>query len=128
MAEAIEFYCELGLRVVEKSEDLAQLYMGGNRISLKRVDEGSSSLQAGGSAGVRARHIGFRVASRRDVDRTEEILRAQGRQIVLPSHDRPDSRTMFCCDPSGNQIEIYYDCIDEEVSRVQRAGSRAHAT
>ena len=110
MAEAIDFYTLLPeIRIVERSDELSQLYRGVNRISLKKVDPDSTSLQVDARSRVRARHIGFSVASAAEVDRIESILRIRGYRVISSVTERPDARTMFCCDPSGNQVEIYFD-------------------
>jgi catechol-2,3-dioxygenase len=110
MDSAVEFYVDvLGLDIIDRSDDLSQLYIGLNRISLKKVEHESTSLQADGYGRIRARHFGFCVGSPAEVDEIESRLRERNCRIVMGVSERPDARTMFCCDPNGNQIEIYYD-------------------
>jgi catechol-2,3-dioxygenase len=107
---AIEFYSAFpGVLVIERSDDLCQLYIGPNRISLKKVEPNSTSLQSDGRDRIRARHFGFAVASASEVDQIELLLRERGHDIIAGASERPDARAMFCCDPSGNQIEVYFD-------------------
>ncbi len=108
MKEAIAFYCGLlRLEIVSSSDDLTQLSIGRHRISLKAVAPTSESLQRGGSAGIRARHFGFRVRTREEVDAFAEIAAAKGHVLVAGPLTRAGERTVFCLDPSGNQVEVY---------------------
>ena len=110
MVAAIEFYSILpDVRIIQRSDDLSQLYTGPNRISLKRVEPDSTSLQSDGCNRVRARHFGFAVASAAEVERIGSILRERNYQLITEVTERLDAHAIFCCDPSGNQIEIYYD-------------------
>lgn len=114
MQRALDFYVGmLGLRVAEVGEDLSQLYVGLDRVSLKRVSPSSPSLQIDGTTALHARHFGFRVASRHIVDALEKRLRETDVMIVVPSEDRGSERTLLCCDPSGNQVEIFYEEGDQ---------------
>lgn len=110
MDKTVMFYVEIfGMQIVSKTDSLTQLYWGDHRISLKKTKLGSSSLQRDSSEGIRSRHIGFRVNSAKDVDLAAAQLLARGINIIYGPEERTDGRTMFCCDPSGNQVEVYYE-------------------
>lgn len=110
MEAAVHFYTEIfGLKVIYKSDSLTQLYFNNHRISLKKTKADSSSLQKDAFAGIRSRHFGFRVASPEEIDQINKQLQEKGFDIIAGPQDRADGRTLFCADPSGNQIEIYFE-------------------
>lgn len=110
MEAAVGFYTEIfGLKVISKSDPLTQLYFDNHRISLKKTKADSSSLQKDAFTGIRSRHFGFRVESREEIDRINKQLQEKGIDVIAGPQDRDDGRTLFCADPSGNQIEIYFE-------------------
>jgi catechol-2,3-dioxygenase len=106
---AVRFYeCLLNLTVFSRDGLLCQLGFDRHRISIRQTGADSPSLQRDAAAGMRARHFGFRLESRGDVDLCfARVLSCGGRTVSSPS-EREDGYTFFCCDPSGNQVEIYY--------------------
>jgi extradiol dioxygenase family protein len=113
LADAVRFYTEVfDLTVFGTGDELCQLGINGHRISIRKTAARSSSIQRDGTTGIRARHFGFRVASREDVDRCRARVVAAGGAIVTEPAERDDGYTCFCCDPSGNQVEIYYSIHD----------------
>lgn len=112
MDDSITFYREMfGLRVAVQIEGLTQLYLGENLISLKKTTNDSPSLQRDGWKGVRARHFGFRVRNEQELNALASNLKDRGIQFVPGSGSPHEGTSIFCVDPSGNQIEIYYELL-----------------
>ena len=109
MASGVRFYVDiLGLTVVSESDDLTQLTVGGDRISLKRVSLDSVSLQRAATE-IRARHFGFRIESIEALGSIARAVEYAGHYVVQEISERGDELTFFCLDPSGNQVELYYE-------------------
>lgn len=108
MEATVKFYIDvLGLRISEKSNDLTQLYSGIHLISLRRTRPESESIQRDSNNGIRSRHFGFRMESRADVDCVFSKLSTKGVKVLIGNAERPGVYSLFCADPSGNQVEIY---------------------
>ena len=106
---AVDFYTGvLGLVVHAQSAELCQLGFEEHRISLRRARPDSVSLQKDADAGIRSRHFGFEVALQEDLDTAAEDVIAHGGRVLLGPMEREDGRALFCLDPSGNQVEIYW--------------------
>jgi extradiol dioxygenase family protein len=95
--------------VVSRLDGLTNLRVADHRVSLRKVDATSTSLQRDADTRLRARHFGFAVATPHDVDVASQVLMDLGAKPVVGPADRYDGRTFVCCDPSGNQLEIYYE-------------------
>lgn len=107
--EAVQFYgAAFGARLISRSPQLATMDVAGQRLALRQVEPDSSSLQHGGDVRLRARHFGFGVATRAEVDAAAERLPALGARIVVEPSDRADGRSVVLCDRSGNQLEVYF--------------------
>lgn len=110
---AVRFYVDaFGLKVFKTEDLLCQLGHGSHRLSVKQTRSDSPSLQTDGVSGVRARHFGFRVGSRNDVHACRDKVVAAGGIIVAEPEEREDGCRFFCCDPSGNQVEVYYSVYE----------------
>jgi catechol-2,3-dioxygenase len=108
--ESIVFYEQLlGLELGAHDESGAHMYVGRSRISLRVTTRDSRSLQRDGRDEVRSRHFGLRVPRRSDVDELADALRQARIDAVSGPEDRADGRAVFFCDPSGNQIEVYFE-------------------
>lgn len=107
--EAVRFYsAAFGARLISRSPQLSTMDMAGQRLALRQVEPGSSSLQRGGDVRLRARHFGFGVATPAEVDAAAERLPALGARLVVEPSDRADGRSVVLCDQSGNQLEVYF--------------------
>jgi extradiol dioxygenase family protein len=109
--------------IASRFEGLTNLRVGSHRLSLRKVDTASTSLQTGAEDRLRARHWGFGVSVPREVDAASQVLLALGATSVLGPVDRDDGRTFVCCDPSGNQLEIYYERRQSYGKTVRSAAS-----
>jgi extradiol dioxygenase family protein len=108
--EAEQFYSSaFGARTVGREEALVVMDLAGQRLALREVASESISLQRGARDGLRARHFGFGVAARSEVDAAVASLTALGAELVVKPTDRSDGRSAMFCDASGNQIEVYYE-------------------
>lgn len=109
MPVAVSFYTHVfGLKVRSQSDDLCQLSFDTHRFSLRRTRASSASLQQNAESGIRSRHFGFEVPGREDVGKAAEEVMRHGGKIVVGPMEREDGSALFCVDPSGNQIEIYW--------------------
>jgi len=108
--KAVAFYTQLfGLKPTRVAEQYAHLYYGPHRISLLKTGPDSPSLQQGATEGKRSRHFGFHAGSPEEVDDLARRAAAMGATIVAGPEDSGDERRFFFVDPSGNQIEVYFE-------------------
>lgn len=111
--QTLHFYSTMfSLTVLARTSDLIHLDIAGAKVSLRQVAPGSTSLQSDGLLRIRARHFGFRLETPEAVDGCERALPDAGGQLVMGAQWTSDegggsTYCMFCCDPSGNQVEIY---------------------
>jgi catechol-2,3-dioxygenase len=111
LAATTRFYTSVFGLVVHSASDEEGLYQLGfrdHRISLRRVATDSVSLQRDADIGIRSRHFGFEVPSEEEVDSSRAQILAHGGRVVSGPIDREDGRALFCVDPSGNQVEVYW--------------------
>ena len=110
MGTAVSFYTELfGLNVTSIGDEYTHLYYGPHRVSLIKTTPCSPSIQTGGAERKRSRHFGFHVESADEADAFATKLVKMGVKIVSGPENRGKERTLFFVDPSGNQVEIYYE-------------------
>ncbi len=97
------FYTDaFGMRVVwEPDADNVYLTSGADNLALHRAEvDGPGALD----------HLGFVVDTREEVDRLAERLRAQGIRLSAEPRDHRDgSRSFYCLDPDGLQIQVLYE-------------------
>ena len=110
MEKAVAFYTELfGLEATTTTDQYAHLYYGPHKISLLKTSLDSPSIQVGASEGKRSRHFGFHVDSPEEVDKFAAKLAEMGATIVAGPEDQGNERRLFFVDPSGNQVEVYFE-------------------
>jgi catechol 2,3-dioxygenase-like lactoylglutathione lyase family enzyme len=97
------FYADaFGMRVVwEPDPDNVYLSSGPDNLALHRAQvDGPGALD----------HLGFVVDSREEVDRLAGRFRARGIRISAEPRDHRDgSRSFYCLDPDGLQIQVLYE-------------------
>ncbi|MGH7631969.1 MAG: VOC family protein [Gemmatimonadales bacterium] len=62
---------------------------------------------AGGSGGIA--HFGFRLLDPRDIEAAAAEVRAAGGEIVDQGEFVPGEPYLFCRDPEGYEVEIWYE-------------------
>jgi len=62
---------------------------------------------AGGSGGIA--HFGFRLVSPMDIEEAAIAVRAAGGQILTRGEFVPGEPYLFCRDPDGYELEIWYE-------------------
>lgn len=109
-AEAETFYSvAFGVRTTDRTPTLVTMEIAGQRLTLRKVADDSTSLQRGARDGLRARHFGFGVPTPQEVDMAVDVLVALGAHLVVEPTDRYDGRSAVFCDQSGNQVEVYFE-------------------
>jgi catechol-2,3-dioxygenase len=115
LTEAITFYqtfFDLRLECIE--DGTAQMYFGPHRVSIRKTSVDSDSLQRHTSdRRIFSRHIGFAVSNPSKVEALAVHFKTKGLKHFGPLRRR-DAIALFCADPSGNQIEVYYDLLLQE--------------
>ena len=61
----------------------------------------------GGTGGIS--HFGFRLVDPRDIDEAALAVQAAGGQIVSRGEFVPGEPYLFCRDPDGHDVEIWYE-------------------
>jgi hypothetical protein len=62
---------------------------------------------AGGSGGIA--HFGFRLLDPQDIDAAARAVEAAGGQVVSRGEFVPGEPYLFCRDPDGYDLEIWYE-------------------
>ena len=65
------------------------------------------SDQAGAGGGIL--HFGFRLIEPADRDRAIELVHAAGGSVTNAGEFAPDEPYLFCRDPDGYEVEIWYE-------------------
>jgi catechol 2,3-dioxygenase-like lactoylglutathione lyase family enzyme len=68
---------------------------------------GESPEAGGGSGGIA--HFGFRLVDPRDIEEAAIAVQAAGGQIVTRGEFVPGEPYLFCRDPDGYELEIWYE-------------------
>ncbi len=102
---AFEFYSAvLGMKAVYREEDFVQAQTPGARdvLVLERAPD-----RAGLKGGVA--HFGFRLTKPEDIRAALDAVKAAGGRILSHGEFCPGEPYLFCQDPDGNELEIWYE-------------------
>lgn len=117
LERCVAFYTEhLGLEVEWRpDDDTVFLTSGHESLALQRAEEPATeeavepATHGTADGAGPLDHLGFLVDFRDDVDRWHAYLREQGVEIAAPPKDHRDgSRSFFCRDPAGTEIQMFY--------------------
>ncbi len=104
-ARAYAFYrAVLGMEAVYTDADFVQAQTPGSRDVL--VFE-RAPKRAGRKGGVA--HFGFRLTAPEDITRAIEAVEAAGGRILSHGEFVPGEPYVFCKDPDGYEVEIWYE-------------------
>jgi catechol 2,3-dioxygenase-like lactoylglutathione lyase family enzyme len=102
---ALAFYQSVfGMKVVYREADFIQAQTPGSRDVV--VFERSRS-RAGRKGGVA--HFGFRLTKAEDISKALKAVKAAGGRILLHGEFCPGEPYLFCEDPDGYEVEIWYE-------------------
>ena len=108
--KAVQFYQNLGMKVVWQDSDWAYLKAGNDGLALMSPDYD----QAGP-------HFGFVFNDRADIDTAYEKLKADGVKVGKIHDHRDGTASFYGRDPFGNWFEYLYepdDLFDQETSKA----------
>ena len=109
---SIDFYARfVGLRLVERVDDAYAFLTAGtyhHELALQNVGPNAPVPPAGGTG---LYHVAFEVPSREDFARAYKQLTDAGIEVATVDH--LISWAMYCDDPDGNGLEIYWDARHE---------------
>jgi catechol 2,3-dioxygenase-like lactoylglutathione lyase family enzyme len=94
----------LGCGVVYDRPEFVQLQTPGARDVLVFERDPENAGRAGG-----IKHFGFRLLSPRDIDTAAEAVEAAGGRIRSKGEFCPGEPYLFCEDPDGYEVEIWYE-------------------
>lgn len=104
-ARSYAFYrAVFGMKAVYKEPDFIQAQTPGTRDVL--VFERAPS-RAGRKSGIA--HFGFRLTRQEDITRAAKAVKAAGGQIRSQGEFCPGEPYLFCEDPDGYEVEIWYE-------------------
>ena len=106
---AARFYESVfGAKTVYRQEGFVQLQTPGSRDVLVFEESGKPSGKSGGKSGGMA-HFGFRLVRPEDIGLALEAVQAAGGTIVSQGEFVPGEPYLFCRDPDGYEVEIWYE-------------------
>ena len=94
----------LGCIVVHDGSEFVQLQTPGARDVLVFERDPETAGRAGG-----IKHFGFRLLSPGDIDRAATVVGAAGGRIRSRGEFCPGEPYLFCEDPDGYEVEIWYE-------------------
>ena len=120
-ARAFAFYRSVfGMKAVYTSPDFIQAQTPGARDVL--VFE-RASRRAGQKWGVA--HFGFRLTNPRDIARALRAVQAAGGRILSHGEFCPGEPYLFCEDPDGYELEVWYELPTKIDPKPQRSKTPA---
>ena len=118
LAQAVQFYGQLGLDLSYQTADMAYLYSGTQGIALMRSDSAQAKP-----------HFGFACTSRQDVERRHRDLEQQGLSVT-PLQSMGEAIAFYVQDPSGNWFEYLFEpeSIEMTSNPVLKGRDRARSS
>lgn len=108
LQRSVEFYRRhLGLQVTEQVGGHFAFLSAGPMHHELALQEVGLQAAAPGRGDVGLYHVAFEVADRQELGRIYRGLRQQG--ILVHAVDHRISWALYCADPDGNGLEVYWD-------------------
>jgi len=105
VARAAAFYRDVfGAVTVYESDGFVQLQTPGSRDVLVLEQNAKKAGRAGGVL-----HLGFRLVDPGDIDAAAAAVERAGGKLVSQGEFCPGEPYLFCHDPDGYEIEIWYE-------------------
>jgi catechol 2,3-dioxygenase-like lactoylglutathione lyase family enzyme len=102
---ALAFYQSVfGMKVVYRDANFIQAQTPGSR-DVVVFERGRA--RSGGKGGVA--HFGFRLTTPADISKALQSVKAAGGRILSHGEFCPGEPYLFCEDPDGNEVEIWYE-------------------
>lgn len=105
---SIQFYQQVfGMEVMYAKEHWAQLNTPGTNDIIVLEEHKLAGKTGGGIM-----HFGFRLIHPGDIEKAKQALKAAGAEITSSGEFVPGEPYLFCKDPDGYEIEIWYESLD----------------
>ena len=116
-ARAVAFYQSVfGMKVVYRESDFIQAQTPGSRDVVVFERRRGRGARKGGVA-----HFGFRLKRPQDISKAVQAVEAAGGRILTHGEFCPGEPYLFCEDPDGYEVEIWYELPTPVDPRPRRA-------
>jgi catechol 2,3-dioxygenase-like lactoylglutathione lyase family enzyme len=121
---SLRFYAQVfGVVAVYRQKGFVQAQTPGSRDVLVFEESGKRAGKAGGVA-----HFGFRLVDPADIGAAARSVKRAGGRILSKGEFCPGEPYLFCSDPDGYEVEIWYELPTPVDPQVRRPSGKSTPT
>jgi catechol 2,3-dioxygenase-like lactoylglutathione lyase family enzyme len=121
---SLRFYAQVfGVVAVYRQKGFVQAQTPGSRDVLVFEESGKRAGKAGGVA-----HFGFRLVDPADIGAAARSVKRAGGRILSKGEFCPGEPYLFCSDPDGYEVEIWYELPTPVDPPVRRPSGKSTST